>query len=1042
MRILHISDLHTPAVIVEGQKRLVAALLADVTSLDRERRIDIVIFSGDLTHDGSAEAFASARQLLLDPLSQVLPGRRVILTPGNHDVDRREINEFIESGLQQRLTDGERLAGLLKDSDTFDQARRRLCGWDAFDSAFYEAGDREAVGPLAQVHRLELDGCGVGVAVLNSAWRASGGEGNRGRLILGAQNTRDAIAAIDQDELRLVVMHHPLSWVAEFDALSNRGLLESHGVFVFTGHEHTPDPASEITTRGAALYSRAGCLYAGSDYSNSYTVLDLDPRARDVTITLRRWWPQREEFDQATDLHREGRFQPPWPARANALPTQNTSITEVLAPLAEIAQEQSLIASDLTLGASATVSDLLVDPQFWPVPNKEAIDAAVPQERRPKPVGALDALTQTRVLIVSGEHSSGVTSSLLWMLEKHFRLYGTALPAYVSSDERFSLGRLNQALSGVQATSESKNGESIQLVLAVDDVDLTDRRAQARLVRFIEDHPNVTLVLGCHEDQHAVIGKALDAPGIPFEEVFLAPFGRREMRQLISRIAGPNSTELVKRVLNVIHGQGLARNPLNVAALVAVVTREEDLTELNESGLLQSYVTILLENPVAVDPEGLAMDYRRREHFLSQFAQHLVNINRTRLSRRECEQFVLDYYERLGWVSESAGQLLDSLIRRRVLSQHEAGVGFRYAALLHLFAAKAATEDEVFASTLLADPVRYASIIRHVAGLRRSDAGLLKAVGEKAVALMRAAAPGVDVEQFELMQDQGGWSRIDDLDEVRQLVRPAPPPPTEEELDELYEDIAEEPSQVEGAEAFPPSTDATGMEQLGPPVGLLASVLKSSELVADIKLKTEMLREVVSGWGLLSILVAIREDETGELRAVLERLFSDEADEEKRQSAAEHFSRVLVITFMNYGLFAEVGSRHLRGVIDALLDDEEFLAEAANDLFATMLYAMLDLPGWPDRIAKLHDRHGKHPMIREVARRWALRRYVEGDLAGRIQDRLEAVLVEMLMPEDAPPAGPARAAQGSKIRERLLQSRRKARWLQSGDRDEPEDQEA
>jgi hypothetical protein len=353
-----------------------------------------------------------------------------------------------------------------------------------------------------------------------------------------------------------------------------------------------------------------------------------------------------------------------------------------------------------------------------------------------------------------------------------------------------------------------------------------------------------------------------------------------------------------------------------------------------------------------------------------------------------------------------------------------------------LFAAKAAIEDSSFATELLNDPGRYAPIIRHIAGLTRSDADLLKVVGQKAGELMQTATPGVDVEQFELMRDRDGWSRIDDLDEVRQLVRPAPPPLTEEELDDLYEDIAEEPERAEQAEAFPaPNEEGSGIEELGPPVELLASVLKSSELVADVELKKQILREVIEGWSLLTILLAIREDESGELRSLLHRLFSDEGDEEKRRSAAEHFSRVFIVTFMNYGLFAEAGSRHLQGVMEALFEDDVFLSQAANDLFATMLYGMLGFHRWPDQLGKLHARHGKHPMVREVARRWALGRYVEGDLPEHVQARLEPVLIEMLMPDDAPPAGPIRAARANEIRERLLLSRRKARWIEAADAD-------
>lgn len=188
-----------------------------------------------------------------------------------------------------------------------------------------------------------------------------------------------------------------------------------------------------------------------------------------------------------------------------------------------------------------------------------------------------------------------------------------------------------------------------------------------------------------------------------------------------------------------------------------------------------------------------------------------------------------------------------------------------------------------------------------------------------------------------------------------------------------------------------------------------------------------MLREVVLGWGLITVLWAIREDETGELRAVLEQLF---ADEEKRSSAADHFSRVLVVNFIVFDLYAGTGSVHLQAVLEKVLDDKEFIAAAANDLFATMLYAMLEFPSWPERLGQLHERHGAHPMVREVARRWALRRHASGDLTATVEKRLEDVLVEMLMPADAPSSGPARAAQATEIRNTLRANRRRAQWTQ------------
>jgi 3',5'-cyclic AMP phosphodiesterase CpdA len=56
MRVLHISDLHASSTVDADQEEIVAAALSDIRSRDREVSIDLVVFSGDLAFDGSAES--------------------------------------------------------------------------------------------------------------------------------------------------------------------------------------------------------------------------------------------------------------------------------------------------------------------------------------------------------------------------------------------------------------------------------------------------------------------------------------------------------------------------------------------------------------------------------------------------------------------------------------------------------------------------------------------------------------------------------------------------------------------------------------------------------------------------------------------------------------------------------------------------------------------------------------------------------------------------------------------------------------------------
>src|SRR5205823_4488346 len=157
----------------------------------------------------------------------------------------------------------------------------------------------EPVKPFASTAVVEIDRRWVGVALLNSAWRASGGDEDRGRVLIGDRQTTRALAHIADVDLRLIAVHHPLDWLRDFDSDIARTEFERRPAIVLTGHTHVADPTSEVSPRGQAIYSRGGCLYETLDYVNGYTMIDVDFDARRVTACLRAWYRQRREFDAA-----------------------------------------------------------------------------------------------------------------------------------------------------------------------------------------------------------------------------------------------------------------------------------------------------------------------------------------------------------------------------------------------------------------------------------------------------------------------------------------------------------------------------------------------------------------------------------------------------------------------------------------------------------------------------------------------------------------------------------------------------------------------
>jgi predicted MPP superfamily phosphohydrolase len=310
VRVLHVSDLHAGAGPEADQQEIVDAMLADAQSFARVKEFDLALFSGDLTFSGAVAEYQMASAILLNPLERRLrlSRDRIMLVPGNHDVHWDDIDDWDEDALSARLTGRERVNELLTNPDKLTRACGRLARFEQFYSDYFREHPPRYHEPLVRVRRVTLDDTVVGIAGLNSAWRSAKAD-DAGRLLLGDHQVRMALSAIENCDVRLVAVHHPLNWLDPDDARQVRTLLEGGSALVFSGHEHDANPTAEQTLRGEAIYSRAGCLYEAHqfDYPNTYNVVDIDTRAGVIDVHVRQWSTQRRRFDKATKLVADGR---------------------------------------------------------------------------------------------------------------------------------------------------------------------------------------------------------------------------------------------------------------------------------------------------------------------------------------------------------------------------------------------------------------------------------------------------------------------------------------------------------------------------------------------------------------------------------------------------------------------------------------------------------------------------------------------------------------------------------------------------------------
>lgn len=1043
MRILHVSDLHATPSMEKDQRLLVDALLDDVRRLQEDVPFDLVGFTGDLTYGGKAEEFALAESLLLQPLlaATELTPEHVVLTVGNHDVDRDRIDRIAEEGLRHvlgcrnavnELLDDE--AGTRRHTARLDEARRFLGRW-------YEAQPPTDLVGVGHFHVRTIGGRDVGLAALNSAWRATGAEadGDRGKLLVGDRQSKGAVELATGTAFNVALVHHPFDWLRDFDEDDVRPDIERHFDLVLTGHTHVPDPEQVASRRGRTVYSRAGCLYEHRDHPNGYSVVDVGEDGS-VTVSVRTWWPTRRAFDAATDVAEDGRLVFPSPAAQAPVPvTRATADTvrynAVLGGLVELVQQGSVIGDHLAQLEARDLGDLLVAPRLLEVPYEMAVAM---DERRPVAfVDPLDVLDAGRCLVLNGDTESGVTTSLLWLLKKRYDVDDDRLPAYVRFDD---IGPGRDPTTTAIRESLSRFGHAFgrtdplpAVVVAVDDVHLGDAKRLDRLLRHIAAHPENLYVLGCHGDAKPLLD-GVAAAGVEARPAFLGPFGRRELRSLIDRIGTTRHPGLADEILGLLLKENLPRTPFMMAVFVTVLSADGTVGDrVSEATALERYVKLILDRPHPSDSTVHRFDARIYEHILGSLARRLVEQGRDHLSRLDTERFLGDYFAGLGWEG-SPGQVVDALVLRRILVDTAGQVGFRHPALHDLFAAKHMLEDDGFAKLVLEDPFEHEAVVRYAAALKRSDAGLLLTVGDAARRVLAQVRDVIDIHTFERMGEQlHGWSEGLPLDDLAVLVRPLDEEDLDRRLDRAWDRIeaseAKEPagptSATEGESGDGPADVHEAFPLFMPAVDLLSEVLRHSELVDDVGLKQRLLVEALEGWAHLGVAYAAYEDKTGSARELFEYYFDDIGPREH-----DRILRIFVVAVVAGWAAGSLGSSKVVGMLRNALDDEAFRERTANALFATLLYCDLRGPGWLDRLEDLYREHGRHPVVAEYVLAFSRYTYHHSSPANVDAAGLERVMVKVILDElklTGLQAGRAKSTLLEELREGRRQALRRSR---------------
>ncbi|AZZ53552.1 SIR2 family NAD-dependent protein deacylase [Rathayibacter festucae] len=497
-----------------------------------------------------------------------------------------------------------------------------------------------------------------------------------------------------------------------------------------------------------------------------------------------------------------------------------------------------------------SVAELIVEPIFLPEPHDQYAQSSVVEKEKAniEPIDIIDLLEDHRVILVAGEENSGVTTALLWAVNRiltqdvglHSVIIDEPIIAGLSPISK-KLDRFYKA-----ANIEEWHDQTGQSVLAVDNLRFEKSDKYKRVVREVSSLLTKHTLIGVRQQDALDVASSLTEAGVSkVEIVYLGRFSNIEARELAKRLSPGSEGKLVQSVMIVIREKRLPRNPFTITLLLELIRNGSALKdEESEIAVLDKYVDLLLVGDFFRNLGRDELTLRNKRLVLVTLARKLVERKEDRAPQSDFISWIEQLFAELNWPYDALGCLND-LIKRRVLGKGtDNTVHFQRSAYLELMAGIAAQEDSSFRQLVFDSPLELASIVRTYAAMSRTSAEVLHLMDE----------------QLDLIVDDSLSGSV--FASVRQL--PA--------TDRLFSDAAESPTRGETEPMAAPATlqekryyDVTDdrdvpafltarIEDLTPGrvaalvIDLASRVLRDTDEIRDQRLKGDLLKKVLVGW--------------------------------------------------------------------------------------------------------------------------------------------------------------------------------------------------
>ncbi len=115
----------------------------------------------------------------------------------------------------------------------------------------------------------------IGIVTINTAWTSSS-DNDKNNLFFPDSLIKDALEKIKSAKCKVLLMHHPLYWLKDFNHKNVLNLVLNNFDMIFSGHVHDDQISTHFTSKGVFEHISPAVLTYDNDDKIGYSIVEID----------------------------------------------------------------------------------------------------------------------------------------------------------------------------------------------------------------------------------------------------------------------------------------------------------------------------------------------------------------------------------------------------------------------------------------------------------------------------------------------------------------------------------------------------------------------------------------------------------------------------------------------------------------------------------------------------------------------------------------------------------------------------------------------